>query len=151
MGAHTNLEFVLPDSLTLLAWYRSSRALGYGEQIGMYTEESVRRKYISMIEGLEEFPKLHRHDQLRVSTHFLHLFQIVEFEIASQSLISRFKPETLHGMSKKQYNDLFLRYSAKHPETIWAREEREQCIKKLASLGIVRGEWYGVHTKYQRL
>lgn len=130
------------DSALYREWAQASRALGYGEKPGMHTEEDVRLIYLAMLKGLEGHEKTNLHDQRVAAARFFQGLQVLEFEVASQSLLTRFPQEVLRGMTKKEYHELFLRYSSQHPETIWAREERGRTINRMAELGMIRKEWY---------
>ncbi len=135
------------DSALYWEWKSASRALGFGEQPGMHTEEQLKLLYTSMQKGLEDFETLSSHDKKVCIARFFHELQVLEFEVSSQSLLTRFHPEVLRGMTKKQYHSIFLRYSAQHPETILAREEREATINRMDELGMIRKEWFGVKEK----
>ncbi len=135
------------DSVLYWEWARASRALGYGEQPGMHTEEQLQLLYGALLEGLEDFGKESQHDKKSGIARAVYRLQILEFEIALQSLLTIFPPEILRGKTKKECHDLFLNYSARHPETIWAREEREATINRMDELGMIRKEWFGVKEK----
>ncbi|MBI4139708.1 hypothetical protein HY483_01975 [Candidatus Woesearchaeota archaeon] len=130
------------QSATLLELYRCDKLLGYGEKPGIFTVDRLKRWYNDVLVLLRDYEIDPHKEQLRQRVHALCMFQIAEFEVAYQSLATHFLPDIFRGMTKKKFHSLFLRYSSQRPETIWAREERENALERLVSCKIVRKEWF---------
>ncbi len=142
MGA--SADIVREDTKLWKEWYACSRALGFGEVPGKYSLEELRAGYNAILQGLEGFEEQSLYQKRRQSAHVIRHFLLLEFEVSSQALLTRFSPNILNGMTKKDYHNLFLKYSAKHPETILAKKDREKALERLVSCGIARREWFDI-------
>ena len=143
-GRSMNKEYIdeREQSKVLLELYRTDKLLGYGEKPGIFTVDRLKRWYTDILVLLRDYEVDPHKEQLRQRVHALCMFQIVEFEVAYQSLATHFFPDVFRGMTKQEFHNFFLRYSSQHPETILAREERETALERLVSCKIVRKEWF---------
>ena len=79
--------------------------------------------------------------------HVMAYLRVLEFEVASQLILTRFPSTVLKGKTKKEMYTLFLRCAPKMPELVLAREERQNCLERLVETGLFRAEWFGIQNR----
>ncbi len=131
------------DTELVLDFYRAGRALGFGERLGMFDEEHLRKVYLSIVEGLEGIEERESDWTYHKIAHVMAHLRVAEFEVAYTFLIQRFPSQILRGISKKEMYELFLRYHAQNPALkTMADEERNMFIDRLVETGLFRRDWF---------
>ncbi|MBI4140104.1 hypothetical protein HY483_04035 [Candidatus Woesearchaeota archaeon] len=132
------------DSALILEWYRSGKNIfGYGQRPEVFTEQQLIERYAQITQSVQGIQNLPRLQQLRVIAHTFRDISVLEFEVAFQSLVTRFPSEVLHGMTVYEMQQLFHRYSLKHAETIPVRNARRQSLKECEKNKIIKIAWFG--------
>ncbi len=143
MGAEVLQE--REDSALILEWYRSGKNLfGYGQRPGIFTEQELVERYAQIAQSVQGVQDLPRVQQLRVMAHTFRDISILEFEVAFQSLATKFPSQVLNGMTVYEMQQLFHRYSPAHAETILARNARSQSLKECEKNKIIKIAWFGI-------
>lgn len=140
MGA----EVQQTDTDIMLDFYRGGRALGFGEQPGMFDENGLRTAYNKIYEWVDGIETEKPYIKYKTMAHVMAYLRVLEFEVAAQLILSRFPSAVLKGKTKKEMYTLFLRCAPRMPELVLAREERQKCLERIVETGLFRGEWFGI-------
>ena len=143
MGA----EVQRTDTDIMLDFYRGGRALGFGERPGKFDENELRTAYNKIYEWVENIETEKSYIKYKTMAHVMAYLRVLEFEVASQLILTRFPSTVLKGKTKKEMYTLFLRCAPKMPELVLAREERQNCLERLVETGLFRAEWFGIQNR----